>query len=340
MQAYQIVPGTDIQGLQQTQLPPRALGTGEVRVRVHAVSLNYRDLMLARGHYQTSRADAVIPCSDGAGEVLEVAAGVSRFEPGDRVASAFFPNWIDGALTAQKIAGALGADSDGMLAREVVLPEQALVRIPTALDFAQASTLPCAGVTAWNALFETAALRPGDSVLLLGTGGVSIVGLQLAKAAGLRALITSSSDAKLARARELGADETINYRNEPEWQDAVRRMTRGEGVDAVIEVGGQGTLRRSLAATRMGGTVAVIGGLSGFGAAEGFGPGDLIRGARRMAGIFVGSRTMAENLTRFVDVTGIQPVVDRVFAFDQARDAYEYLAGARHFGKVVIGVTD
>jgi NADPH:quinone reductase-like Zn-dependent oxidoreductase len=216
MQAYRIVPGSDIRGLEVFDAPSRQPSAHEVRVRVRAVSLNYRDLMFARGAYRTSRSEAVIPCSDGAGEVIAVGAEVSRFQVGDRVIASFFPRWIDGAPTPGKTTGALGADADGVLAEEVVLHEEALTAIPSHLDFAEASTLPCAGVTAWNALFVASALKPGDSVLLLGTGGVSIFGLQLAKAAGLHAMITSSSDAKLERALELGADRVINYRSVPE----------------------------------------------------------------------------------------------------------------------------
>lgn len=340
MQAYRISTGSDIAGLERVDLPSPQPATHEVRVRIRAVSLNYRDLMFARGAYLSSNTEAVIPCSDGAGEVTAVGEKVTRFRVGDRVASAFFPNWMDGVPTAAKTAGALGADADGVLAEEIVLSEQALVPIPDHLDFAEASTLPCAGVTAWNALFVASGLKPGDSVLLLGTGGVSVFGLQLAKAAGLRALITSSSDAKLERARQLGADNVINYRSLPEWQDEILQITNGRGVDAVVEVGGQGTLKRSAAATSMGGTIAVIGGVSGFGPAEGFGPGDLIRGAKHMAGIFVGSRAMAEDLYRFVGSAGIRPVVDRVFPFAQARQAYEHLASGAHFGKVVIRIDD
>lgn len=336
MLAYQIKAGQQIAGLRQVERELPMLSPHEVHVRIHAVSLNYRDLMIADGKYLSTGDGEVIPCSDGAGEVVAIGKHVSRFKVGDRVTSSFFPEWIAGSPTPQNTAGALGALVDGVLAEEVVLQEEALAAIPGHLTYAEAAAIPCAGVTAWNSLFVEGGLRPGDSVLLLGTGGVSIWALQLAKAAGLRAIITSSSEEKLGHARNLGADETINYLETPDWQDKVLRMTGGRGVDMVLEVGGQGTLARSVASTRMGGTVAIIGGVSGFGGE--FQPFALIGGARRLSGIFVGSRSMLEDLNRFIEVAGIHPVVDRVFPFDKARDAYEYLQGAKHFGKVVIEI--
>jgi NADPH:quinone reductase-like Zn-dependent oxidoreductase len=338
MRAYQILPGDGIDGLQCVDFPERELGTGEVRVRVHAVSLNYRDLMVARGNYLVNVDDPVIPCSDGAGEVLAVGAGVSRLQVGDRVAASFFPYWQDGPTGPDKIRHSLGGDIDGMLAEEVVLPEDALVKIPSAMSYVDASTMPCAGVTAWNAIFESSnGIRPGDTVLLLGTGGVSVLGLQLARAAGLRTIITSSSDEKLQRARELGAHHTINYVATPEWQEEVLRFTHGAGADVVLEVGGQGTVNRSVASCAMGGSVAIIGGVSGFGGEVN--PATLLAGAKRMVGIFVGSRAMLEQVMRFAATSDIKPVVDRVFGFDQAKEAYRTMESGSHFGKVVISVT-
>jgi len=290
--------------------------------------------MIAEGKYLRTGDTYVIPCSDGAGEVIATGSAVSRFRVGDRVAAAFFPEWVQGEPTQQNTAGALGGARDGMLAEEVVLHEEALAAIPEHLSYAEASTIPCAGVTAWNALFVEGRLKPGDSVLLLGTGGVSVWALQLAKAAGLRAIMTSSSDEKLNRARELGADAAINYKTIPEWQEEVLRLTGGRGVDLVLEVGGLGTLARSVASARMGGTVAIIGGLSGF--AGELNPMTLIGGAKRLSGIFVGSRKMLEDLIRFLGVAEIHPVVDRVFPFQQVREAYGYLKSGGHFGKVVV----
>lgn len=336
MLAYQILPGQNIDGLQCVDLPQRALGAGEVRIKVRAVSLNFRDLAVAAGNYIADVDDPIIPCSDGAGEVVEVGAGVRRFRPGDRVAATFFPCWIDGRSTPDKIRHALGGDIDGMLAHEVCMDESALVAIPEGVDFIDAATLPCAGVTAWNAMFVSHGVRPGDTVLLLGTGGVSILGLQLARAAGLRIIITSSSEEKLRRANELGAHHTINYRSTPEWHEEVLRATRGAGADLVLEVGGKGTVNRSVAAAAMNGTVAIIGGVSGFGGEVN--PAALLAGAKRLAGVYVGSRSMLEELLHFVQVAGIEPVVDRVFTFDQAREAYRYMESGSHFGKVVIAV--
>lgn len=338
MRAYQILPGNNIDGLQCVDFPERELAPGEVRMRVHAVSLNYRDLMVASGNYLVNVDDPIIPCSDGAGEVLAVGSGVTRLQVGDRVAGSFFPHWHDGRSTPEKIRHALGGDVDGMLAEEVILHEDALVKIPPQLSFVEASTMPCAGVTAWNAIFVSSnAIQPGDTVLLLGTGGVSVLGLQLAKAAGLRTIITSSSDEKLQRARELGAHHTINYRSTPEWQEEVLRVTHGRGADVVLEVGGQGTVNRSVASASMGGSVAIIGGVSGFGGEVN--PATLLATAKRMVGIFVGSSKMLEDVMRFAATTDIKPVVDRVFTFDQAKEAYRYMESGSHFGKVVIAVT-
>jgi NADPH:quinone reductase-like Zn-dependent oxidoreductase len=337
MRAYQILPGDGIDGLQCVAFPDRELGNGEVRVRVHAVSLNYRDLMVASGNYLVTVDDPIVPCSDGAGEVVAVGHGVTRFQVGDRVAASFFPYWHDGPTSPEKIRHALGGDIDGMLAEEVILAEEALVKLPAGMSFVDAATFPCAGVTAWNAIFESSnAIRPGDTVLLLGTGGVSILGLQLARAAGLQVIITSSSDAKLQRARELGAHHTVNYRSFPEWQEEVLRATRGVGAHVVLEVGGKGTVNRSVASTAMGGSVAIIGGVIGFGGEVN--PATLLAGAKRMVGIFVGSRSMLEKVMRFADTCAIQPVVDRVFTFEQAKEAYRYMESGSHFGKVVIAV--
>ncbi|NNG24966.1 zinc-dependent alcohol dehydrogenase family protein [Telluria aromaticivorans] len=339
MRAYQILPGANIDGLQCVDYPDRALAPGEVRIRVHAVSLNYRDLMVASGNYLVNVDDPIIPCSDGAGEVLATGPGVTRVQVGDRVVGSFFPHWADGRTSAERIRRSLGGDIDGMLAEEVVLHEDALAKIPASLSFLEASTMPCAGVTAWNAIFVSSnGIKPGDTVLLLGTGGVSVLGMQLAKAAGLRTIITSSSDDKLQRARELGAHHTINYQEIPEWHEEVLALTQGKGADVVLEVGGKGTVNRSVSSAAMGGTVAIIGGVSGFGGEVN--PASLLATAKRLVGIFVGSRGMLEDVMRFTDVAGIKPVIDRVFPFRQAQEAYRYMESGSHFGKVVIDVTD
>lgn len=334
--AYSIRRGAGIDGLARTTRACAALGPHDVRVRMRAVALNYRDLMVARGDSGMPGVDFV-PASDGAGEVVEVGGDVTRFRAGDRVIGAFFPDWHDGAQEPAKVVRALGGTADGVLAEEVVMDESAWVAMPAHLDFVEAATIPCAAVTAWHALFGLDPLKPGDSVLLLGTGGVSTWALQLAKSAGLRAIITSSDDAKLERAAALGADATINYRRTPEWQDEVLRATGGRGVDRVLDIGGPDTLPRSIAAARSGGTVAVIGRLTGS-AGVALDPAALFLGNKRLAGVLVGSRAMTEDLVRFVEIAGIRPVIDKLFDFADAREAYAYLGAAQHFGKVVIRI--
>lgn len=337
MKAYRVSPGGNIDGLCLENVVERPLAPQEVQIKVHAVSLNYRDLMLLNGTYPGIGDTRVIPCSDGAGEVMAVGSAVTRVQPGDRVAASFFPHWHDGGPALEKFSGSLGGDADGMLSEAVILHEDTLVRIPDQLDYIEAATLPCAAVTAWNAIFESRDTRPGDTVLLLGTGGVSVFGMQLAKAAGLKVIITSSSDEKLARARALGADLTINYRSTLEWQDEVLRYTGGRGVSVVLEVGGQGTINRSVASTAVGGTVALIGGVSGFGGEVN--PLTLMTSARHMTGIFVGSRRMLEQVVQFIHVADIHPVIDHVFPFAEAKAAFRHLESGAHFGKVVIDVT-
>ncbi|MHB8813747.1 MAG: zinc-dependent alcohol dehydrogenase family protein [Steroidobacteraceae bacterium] len=310
----------------------------EVRLRVRAVSLNYRDLMIARGAYPISGERPPIAVADGAAEVIAVGTGVTRFKVGDHVAMPYFPDWVDGEPTPEKLHRVPGATIDGVLAEEIVVSEELLIAVPSWLPLTEAATLPCAGVTAWNALFVAGRAKPGNSVLLLGTGGVSIWALQLAKAAGLRTIITSSSDEKLARARSLGADYTINYRSTPEWQSEVLGITNGRGVDVTVEVGGDATLDRSISCTRLGGTVAAVGGVGGFSTKLDLLP--LLVRATRMIGVIVGSRAMFEDLTGLVTCARIRPTIDRVFSFDHAREAYAYLESGKHFGKIVIKLGD
>lgn len=324
-------------GLQLVEQPNPIPGAFEVLLNVKAVALNYRDLMIADGNYLKRSDVPSIPASDALGQVVAVGEQATRFKVGDRVVNTFFPKWLDGPVTASNTATTWGADTDGVLAEQITAHEDALVHAPAHLSDAEAATLACAGVTAWNALFPVAGLQPGSTVLMLGTGGVSIWALQIAKACALRTIITSSSDEKLDRARTLGADATINYRRTPEWQDEVLRLTQGRGADLVLEVGGEGTMARSIAATAMGGTVAVIGGVAGFGGTS-INPFQLIGGAKRLAGVYVGSRRMLEDLNRLVSVAQIRPVVDRVFGFEDAAAAYQHLREGRHFGKVVVAV--
>ena len=335
MNAYRIKAGAGIAALAQSPQESRALAHGEVRVRLHAAALNYRDLALAEGSFGSGDT-LYIPGSDGAGDVVETGAGVTRFRTGDRVITSFYPDWIDGPATPAKTARALGGSLDGVLATEIVLKEDALARAPGHLDYHEAATLPCAGLTAWNALFVQGGAKIGDSVLLLGTGGVSIMALQLAKAAGLRTIITSSSDEKLARAKTLGAAAGVNYRSTPDWENEVLRHTEGRGVDVVLEVGGKETLPHSIAATRMGGLVNIIGGVAGFSTEMSLFP--LIGGSRRLGGINVGSRSMLDDLVRATESAGIRPLVDRVYAFKDAGAAFADLKAGKHFGKLVVTV--
>ena len=327
MQAYRLTPGGGVDGITAVELPDPEPGPGEVLVRVRATSLNYRDLMLAG-----STSEAIIPLSDGAGEVAAIGEGVTRCSVGERVTGCFFLNWLDGPGTPESTREALGgASTDGTLAELIVLPERAVVPTPAYMTDEEAATLPCAAVTAWCAMFEVAGLRPGQSVLLLGTGGVSIFGLQLAQIAGVRSIITSSSDEKLARAREHGADETINYREHDDWERIVRELTDDRGVDLTLEVGGEGTFAKSMTATRFGGDVALIGGLARDESDATQVP--LVGRGLRATRIYVGSRTMFEDMNR-----AVHPVVDRVFELGDAVAAYRHLESQTHFGKVVIRV--
>lgn len=334
MKAYELQPREGFDALTAVDRPSPALGPGDVRVRVRAASLNYRDLMIVKG--AKNRKAPIVPLSDGAGEVLEVGAGVTRYKPGDRVAASFFPTWLDGDLSDYHHARALGGGQDGMLAEEVVLPEAAWVRVPSYLSFEQAATLPCAAVTAYHALFEATPLRPGDVVLVQGTGGVSIFGLQLAKAAGARVVVTSSSEEKRQRARAMGADHTLDYKTDAKWGESARAWTGGRGVDLVIEVGGPGTFDQSIAALRYGGTMSLLGVLTGTrGEVNTYG---LFHKSLHVAGIYVGSVAMFERLARALEASHIEPIIDRAFGFTEAKAAYAHLASGAHFGKVVIVV--
>ena len=312
-------------------------GPGEVLIRVHAASLNFRDQLLLTGRYSTGRDQPVVPLSDGAGEVIGIGPRVTRVKVGDRVTATTITNWIDGRFEPSMRAGSIGFSLDGWLSEEVVLPETALVVLPDTLSYSAAATFPCAGVTAWNAVIETARIGPGGSVLALGTGGVSMFAVQIAKLVGAQALITSSSDAKLERAYALGADLGVNYRTYPEWETRVRELTEGQGVDLVIE--NAATLRQSVQATRYGGTVAVIGMLAVLvpgGSRPDGDLTDLLRFGVTVTPILMGNRRM---LTRMVNAFArhhVEPVIDREFPFDEAPAAYQALAEANHVGKLVI----
>jgi NADPH:quinone reductase-like Zn-dependent oxidoreductase len=338
MRAYELPKaGAGIDTIVQVERPTPTPLYRQVLVKVAACSLNYRDLVIARSDYRMPVKENLIPLSDGAGEVVEVGPGVVRVKAGDRVAGNFFQRWAGGEPGPLVQASALGGGTDGMLAEYVALEEDGVVKIPTHLSFEEAASLPCAGVTAWNAIVGHARMIAGQTLLVQGTGGVSILGLQLARAMGITVIVTSSSDEKLKRAKALGAAHGINYKTTPDWSKAAVEFTGGEGVDHVIDVGGAATLGPSLDAIRRGGKVSVIGVLSGPPAQ--INAGRIFAKRANVQGISVGSTQMFEAMNAAIAANNIKPVIDRVFTFDQAKVAYQHLAAAGHFGKVVIRVS-
>jgi NADPH:quinone reductase-like Zn-dependent oxidoreductase len=333
MRAWQIS-AFGIDSLEFVERPTPAPGPGEVLMGIRAISYNFRDLLMIKGHYNPKLALPRIPCSDGAGEVVAVGSGVTQWKPGDRVAGIFMQNWADGPLTAAKTKGALGWDIDGVLTDYIVVKENGLVRIPDHLSFQEAATLPCAAVTAWNAL-NYGDIKPGSTVLIQGTGGVSIFALQFAKLRGARVLGTSSSDEKLARAKEMGLDAGLNYRENPDWERWAIEQNGGEGVDLIVEVGGAGTLGRSLRAVRTGGTVAQIGVLTG--AEEPLPIPLMLHKMIRLQGIYVGSRRDFIEMNRAISLAGLRPVGEE-FHWTQAREVLEGMEEGSHFGKLVLTV--
>lgn len=333
MKAYQLQ-AHNLDSLKLIDLPEPTVGENEVLVKIKANSMNYRELLILCGGYDRNKKIPVIPVSDGVGDVVSVGDGVTAFQEGDRVAGTFFRDWEAGKATEQQMNKALGGGIDGTLAEYVVFSERGLVKIPEHLSYEEAATLPCAALTAWNTL-TSGGLLPGQTVLTLGTGGVSIFALQFAKMFGAKVIITSSSDEKLERARALGADETINYRSHPEWQDKVLQLTDGVGVDLVVEVGGAGTLERSLFATRLNGYIGVIGVLTGV-EASGLSLARAFSNQLRLQGIYVGSRKMFEAMNTAISQHHLKPVVHDVIPFSEARRAYELLESGKHLGKIII----
>ena len=337
MRAYQLPKGgAGIEAVVKIERPNPKPAYRQVLVKVAACSLNFRDLGIVRGTYRMPVRDNILPLSDGAGEVVEVGAGVTRVKVGDKVAGCFFQRWSGGEAPSDVQASALGGSIDGMLAEYVVLEEEGVVRIPAHLSSEEGATLPCAALTAWHALVEHGKVIAGQTVLLQGTGGVSIFALQLAHAMGLQVVITSSSDEKLARAKNLGANKGINYKSTPDWEKAAMEFTGGRGVDQVVEVGGAGTLTRSFGAIRVGGKISMIGGLSG--PATELNPGLILARRANVQGISVGSTQMFEAMNRAITANGIKPVIDKVFGFDEVQAAYKHMASGAHFGKIVIRV--
>lgn len=334
MKVWQIVSDGGIDALALTNASSRAPGPGEVAIRLRANAINFRDLMTIKDPVSRRLPYPRTPNSDGAGEVTAVGAGVTNLKPGDRVATCFFQRWTDGQCSPDAMSSALGGALDGVLAEEAVLRADGVVPIPAHLSFAEAATLPCAALTAWNAVVECGRVKAGDWVLLLGTGGVSIFALQFAHMMGARTIITSSSDAKLEHAKALGATATVNYRRHHGWEEAVLEATAGQGVDLTVEVGGAGTLPRSIAATRIAGTIALIGVLAG-GQID---PASFMRRSIRMQGIYVGSRRMFLDMNRAISAHNLKPVIHQSVPFDHAREAYRHMEAAGHFGKIVIEV--
>jgi len=334
MKAYAIQDNIGIDALRLVDMPQPQPGATQVLIQVKAVSLNYRDLLVVQGAYGAGQKYPLIPTSDGAGEVIAIGESVTRVKVGDRVAGIFFQDWIYGCLTRDKMKSDLGGSIDGMLAEYVVLDQDGLVKLPEYLSYIAGATLPCAAVTAWHSLITKGNIQAGDSVLLLGTGGVSIFALQFAKLVGARVIITSSSDAKLDRAQALGADEIINYKQTPDWEKRVYQLTNRIGVNHVVEVGGAGTLSKSLQAACIGGHISLIGVLTGRG--EEIDPMPILFKSLTVQGIYVGSREMFETMLKTIAQHQMQPIIDQVFSFTQVHEAYEYLKNSHHFGKIVI----
>ena len=335
MKAYEIQ--NDKQGLDVLTLverPQPQPKTRQILVKIKAASLNYRDLLVAKGTYGSKSVKPIVPLSDGAGEVVAVGEGVTRVKVGDRVAGIFMQTFISGELTPEKANSALGGAIDGVLAEYVVFDEQSVVKIPAHLSYEEAATLPCAAVTAWNAMVAEGQIKAGDTILLQGTGGVSLFGLQFAKMMGAQVILTSSTDEKLNRAIQLGADVGINYKTTLDWEEKVWHLTDGRGVDLVVEVGGAGTLSKSLRAVRYGGKVAMIGVLTGV--AGDVSTGAILHKHIRVQGIYVGSRDLFEDMNRSISLHRMKPIIDRVFPFHEAREALAYLESGAHFGKIVI----
>ena len=334
MKAFEIQNKFGLDSLTLTERPDPKPSYGQVLIKLRSLSLNYRDLMVVKGLYNPKLPLPLIPFSDGVGEVVAVGEGVTRVKSGDRVAGIFFQKWLAGELTAEKAESALGGAIEGMLAEYVVLHEDGVVRVPEHLTDEEAASLPCAAVTAWNALFTSGGLKAGDTVLIQGTGGVSIFALQFALLAGARVIATSSSDEKLERVLQLGASDGINYKQTPDWSKKVRELTAGDGVDYVVEVGGAGTLSESLRAVRYGGQISLIGVLTG-GSAE-INTASILMKNVKVQGIYVGSREMFEAMNSAIALHKLHPVCDRVFPFHEAPKALKYMETGSHFGKICI----
>ncbi len=334
---YQINPGQGMAALELTSVDRPGLSAGELRIAVRAVSINARDFLIADGHYSAPPDIPVVLCSDGSGVVTEAGPGCSH-RVGDRVVGSFFRDWVSGPPTPSLVGKSFGCDLGGWLSTEVVMPDAAVVRLPDAMSFAEAACAPCAGVTAWNAIFEFARLQPGASVLVQGTGGVAVWGAQLATAAGMQCILTSSSDDKISRLAQVGGLDRarfINYRSHPDWAAEVLRLTDGKGVDLVLELGGHDTIAQSIQSAAFWGNIAVVGGLSGWSYPP-IPPLGLVTKQLTLRGLHVGSRDMLQSLLSFVDRHRLKPVISQTFGFDRAHEAFAEARQARHLGKIVL----
>lgn len=334
MKVWEVQSKEGLDALTLTERPEPQPGAGQILIKMRAASLNYRDLLTVKGAYSSKQKLPLVPLSDGVGEVVAVGDGVTRVKTGDRVASIFMQQWLDGEFSAEKAKSALGGAIDGVLAEYVTLHQDGVVHVPEHLSDEEAATLPCAAVTAWHALIAEGNLKAGDTLLLLGTGGVSIFALQFAKLVDARAIATSSSDEKLERALSLGASDGINYKTTPDWDEQVWELTGRVGVDHIVEVGGAGTLNKSLRAIRMGGRISLIGVLTGKSGE--ISTVSILQKNIRVQGIYVGSRAMFEAMNRAITLHQLKPIVDRVFPFTEAREALAYMESGAHFGKIAI----
>ena len=336
MRAWEIISADGVDALNLAERAAPQSGPGQVAIKVHASSINYRDLTTIEDPVSRGLPFPTVPNSDAAGEVIAVGPGVTAFKPGDKVMSCFFEDWAGGPISQAAMDSALGGARQGVLAEHVVLDAGGVIAMPAHLGFAEAATLPCAGLTAWHALTRPAPVMPGQTVLLLGTGGVSVFAQQFCNLMGARTIVTSSSDEKLERMRALGAAELVNYRATPEWDARVLELTDGVGVDRVVEVGGPGTLQRSINAVRVGGAISLIGVLTGAGGE--IVPTSLMRKSISLRGIYVGSYDMFAEMNRAMESHDLKPIVSETFAFEEAKAAYHRMRGAGHFGKMVINV--
>jgi NADPH:quinone reductase-like Zn-dependent oxidoreductase len=336
MKAFEIKGGFGLDALTLVERPDPRPGPGQVLLKMRAWSLNYRDLLIVKGLYNPKLRLPLIPLSDGVGELIAVGDGVGRVKVGDRVAGLFMQSWLDGPATEAKTKPSLGGGgADGLLAEYAVLNQDGVVHVPEHLSDEEAATLPCAALTAWHALVSEGGVKAGDTVLIQGTGGVSLFALQFARLSGARVIATSSSDDKLARVLKMGASDGINYKTTPDWEERVREVTGGVGVDHVVEVGGAGTLGKSLRAVRVGGRIYLIGVLTGGGQVN---PMPILMRNVRVQGIYVGSRAMFEEMNRAIALHQLRPVVDRVFPFAEAREALRFLESGAHFGKIALRI--